>query len=132
MDHPDAWSFYEALGDGDRAGLTPREAAVAAICDLRQEVNAGGFESYFRYWGGDTAPLALAGLDETLGPQWSALLRDAMALLGTPYPSTVDEREAVLDDERIESAWPALDERFLDLEEATDADAALAAYLRNS
>jgi len=44
----DLWQFYESL-NGARDGLSAQERGVAAICDLRQEVNSGGFDSYFRY-----------------------------------------------------------------------------------
>ncbi|WP_406051581.1 DUF4375 domain-containing protein [Kribbella sp. NBC_00889] len=46
------WEFYEALVEGSRQDLTPVQRGVAAICDLRQEVNSGGFDSYFSHWGG--------------------------------------------------------------------------------
>lgn len=48
------WEFYEALGDQPRGELTPTMQGLGAVRDLRQEVNSGGFDSYFRYWGGDT------------------------------------------------------------------------------
>jgi hypothetical protein len=46
----DVWSFYELANDTDRARFSDVERAVLAICDLRQEVNSGGFDSYLRYW----------------------------------------------------------------------------------
>jgi hypothetical protein len=59
---------------------------VAAICDLRQEVNSGGFDSYFRYWGGDSASDALRALPGILGTEWAKLLSAAMGFLGADYP----------------------------------------------
>ena len=35
------WEFYETLGDLPRGELTPLRQGLAAICDLRQEVNSG-------------------------------------------------------------------------------------------
>ena len=88
----DAWSFYESLGEDDRAGLSQAEREVAAICDLRQEVNAGGFDSYLRAWGGDSAPVALTALPTVLGQAWADLLGQATALLGPDYPADADDR----------------------------------------
>ncbi len=48
---PTSMWFGRAAGSAD--------SGIAAICDLRQEVNSGGFDSYFRYWGGDSAPWRL-------------------------------------------------------------------------
>jgi hypothetical protein len=44
----DAWSRYEELGSELRDSLSEVEREVFAILDLRQEVNAGGFDGYFR------------------------------------------------------------------------------------
>jgi hypothetical protein len=41
-------------------------------------VNSGGFENYFRAWGGNSAGDALAALPTLLGHEWADLLRAAM------------------------------------------------------
>ncbi len=128
MAEPDVWSFYESLGSGDRSHLTQVEQDVAAICDLRQEVNSGGFDVYFRYWSGNTAELAARVIGRVLGDGWADVLADAMALLGPIFPRTVDEREAALTDE-VSEALEVLDARYFDLEASADADAILTAEL---
>ncbi|NYI43652.1 hypothetical protein BJ993_000732 [Nocardioides aromaticivorans] len=130
MSTDDAWSQYEAFGEGDRSTLTPRQRAVFAICDLRQEINSGGFDSYFRSWGGDTAPLALAALPEALGERWAMLLREGMQVLGPDYPASADARFDVLDSHNLDAVLDGLDERFYDLEAATDANDLIDAYLQ--
>ena len=52
-----------------------------------KKVNSGGFDSYFRYWAGDTAPEALAVVGTALGPACVDLLRKAMLALGSEYPA---------------------------------------------
>jgi hypothetical protein len=129
MPRDDAWSRYEAFGEGDRSTLTPRQRQVFAICDLRQEVNSGGFDSYFRHWGGDTASLALEALPEALGQPWATLLREAMQTLGPAYPADANARTAVLDIRNLDDAMHSFDSRYFELEEATDADRLIDAYL---
>lgn len=123
------WEFYESLGESPRKDLSPVQQGVAAICDLRQEVNSGGFDGYFRNWGGDTAPVALDALPTALGEEWAGVLRDAMELFGPTYPASQREREALMDGLDRDAALEALDQRFFDLEGSTDADALLDAQL---
>ncbi len=126
----DAWSFYKEHGlERDRGGLGEVEIAVLAVLDLRQEVNSGGFDAYFRYWGGDTAPEALAALPRMLGAAWADLLRDAMALLGPDYPIDTNPRQERLDAAGIDDALDSMDRRFYDLEASIDADSLLTAFL---
>ena len=131
MAAPDVWDLYAEYAELDRAGLTSAQQAVLAVLDLRQEVNSGGFDSYFRYWGGDTAPLALASLPQLLGQDWADLLREAMATLGPTYPPTADARTAALDAHDMNDELAALDDRFYELEGAVDADSRLNAYLHD-
>lgn len=129
MNSKDVWSFYDAVGDADRNKLTPIEKQAAAICDLRQEVNSGGFDSYFRYWGGNTALVARAPLASLLGEPWADLLDDALALFGDHYPLGPDDRADVLDRHDWQDVLNALDERFYALEASTDADERLSRAL---
>jgi hypothetical protein len=122
------WDAYEEFGDRDRSTLTVEGQRLFAILDLRQEVNSGGFDVYFRYWGGDTAELALAALPHTLGQDWANLLRDAMALFGTEYPLDPDTRGDIIDSEGLDDALSALDRHFLELEARSDADRRLSVF----
>ncbi len=131
MAERDVWSFYESLGSGDRSHLTNVEQEVAAICDLRQEVNSGGFDAYFRFWGGNTAEAAASAIGRILGNDWADVLLDAMALLGPVYPRTANEREAILS-EAVSEALEVFDARYFDLEASVDADGLLTAELRRN
>lgn len=122
----DLWDFYGQYAEFDRSALGERERQVLAICDLRQEVNSGGFDSYFRYWGGDTAPTAAAALSQLLGSPWADVLREAMALLGSPYPASADDRAEKIDGDSLDEALYDLDRRFYALEASTEADPRLA------
>lgn len=123
------WEFYESLSDGGRENLTGVQRAVAAICDWRQEVNSGGFDSYFRYWGGNSAENALAALPDALGVAWADVLREGMALLGPDYPTDQDAREARIDDLDVDDRFEELDAQFFELENSSDADSRLGDYL---
>jgi hypothetical protein len=124
----DVWQYYGEHDRVDRSTLDPLHRSVLAICDLRQEVSSGGFDGYFRYWGGDSAPDALRVLPDALGPSWAALLEEAMGVFGAVYPTDVDDREKALDavdDGKLDD----LATRFFDLEASDDADARLGRYL---
>jgi hypothetical protein len=123
------WDFYESLSAETRDGLTVQQRAVAAICDLRQEVNSGGFDRYFRYWGGDSAPVALGALPRMLSSEWADLLREAMTLLGPDYPVGPEERATRIDRFDLEEQLEELDSRFFELEAGADADRLLSDQL---
>jgi hypothetical protein len=57
-----------------------------------------------------------------------------MNLFGTPYPTECGARQQTLSDEAddLDARLHALDERFYDLEPATDADAALNVLVRGA
>jgi len=126
----DVWDFYEQYTESDRSALSERERQVLAVCDLRQEVNSGGFDAYFRYWGGDTAPTAAAALPQLLGSPWAEVLREGMALLGHPYPASADDRAEKLDGDAVNEALHDLDRRFYALEGSTDADTRLTEVIK--
>lgn len=131
MSLEDVWDFHDRVVFIDRSSLSEKEQQIAAICDLSQEVNSGGFDSYFRYSFGGTAPVALAGLPTLLGSDWADLLAEAMALLGEPYLEDPDERSDRLDALDIEDALDELDDRYYALEASIDADAKLTAALHS-
>jgi hypothetical protein len=128
----DVWVLYEQVGDQDRSTLTEVQRAALAICDMRQEVNAGGFDAYFRYWGGNTAPEALAALPAALGDQWASLLSDAMQAFGPVYPRDPDARADLIDQGDLGDRLNALDTRYYELEGTVDADQRLNVYLGTS
>jgi hypothetical protein len=125
----DVWDLYGQLTDRDPATLTETQRRLVAICDLRQEVDAGGFDNYFRTWGGNSATDAIAALPALLGSEWADLLRSAMVLFGPRYPHDPDERAAKIDNSDLFDRFRQLDERFHAVESATDADARLNAFI---
>jgi Domain of unknown function (DUF4375) len=58
------WYVFEHLAELEATDtnsvedMTPEQRLVFAFNFLRQEVNSGGFDAYFRYSGGDTAACA--------------------------------------------------------------------------
>lgn len=129
----DAWSVFNELEGRDPSRLTTAERNLVALCYLRQEVNSDGFSGYFFYDYGDSAPVALEALPSVLGQAWADLFQEAMDLFGTPYPTDCGARQKALSDEAgdLNARLHALDERFYDLEAATDADAALDILVRS-
>ena len=123
------WDVYGQLADRDPASLTEAQRRLVAICDLRQEVNAGGFDNYFRTWGGNSAVDAVAALPSVLGSEWTDLLRSAVVLFGPRYPTEPDERGEKIDRGNVFDRLQQLDERFYALEASSDADAKLNAYI---
>lgn len=114
----DIWGLYAAYSQpASRLSLNEEQRRLLAVCDFRQEVNSGGFDSYLRHWGTDTASDALAMLPRSLGEPWQQLLAEALAILGTAIPSTADERATVLNDAaEADDVLGLLDERFYELE----------------
>jgi hypothetical protein len=125
----DVWDIYGQLADQDASTLSDAQRGLVAVCDLRQEVNAGGFDNYFRAWGGNSADYAVAALPILLSQEWADLLHSAMGLLGSPYPRDPDERGDLIDQHDLGARLHELDERFYALESSADADARLNAYL---
>lgn len=110
--------------------MTREQRLVFAINLLRQEVNSGGFELYFRYSGGNTGPLALEAA-ALLGPPWVALVRAALHTIGSPYPTDSGPREGVVG--RLVEDSPQLlddlDQRLSDLEVEHPADQLLDRFI---
>lgn len=123
----DVWQRYEVYATPEsRRPLSDEQRQLLAVCDLRQEVNSGGFDSYLRFWGADTASDALAIVGGALGEPWRQILVEALDIFGSTPPSTADERAQVLDDAaEADDVLGSLDQRFFDLEGSQDADAAL-------
>lgn len=123
----DIWKLYEAYATPEaRRPLSDKQRQLLAVCDLRQEVNSGGFDSYLRFWGADTSSDALAILGGALGEPWRQVLNEALGVFGTASPSTADERAAVIDGAaEADDVLGLLNERFFELEGSQDADAAL-------
>lgn len=96
---------------------------VFALNMLRQEVNSGSFDAYFRYAGGKTAPQAAEAARIVL-PGWSGLIDDACRTMGAPYPSDAESRERVVDRvaEEDPELFSNLDDRLYQLEEDDPAD----------
>jgi uncharacterized protein DUF4375 len=129
MAHIDVWDVYSELSERQRSTLNEAQRRLVAVCDLRQEVNSGGFDSYFRYRGGDLATDAEPALRQLLGQDWADLLRQAMEVLGPDYPIDQASREAQLDECDLADRFEDLDARYYALEATVDADARLNDYL---
>jgi hypothetical protein len=122
----DIWDLYETYSTPERRReLTEEQSQLLAVCDFRQEVNSGGFDTYLRYWGVDTASEALAILPRALGVPWRQVLVEALAVLGTSNPASAGDRADVLDDAAADDTLGMLDTRFYELEGSQDADSAL-------
>ena len=88
----DIWQLYGAYASPEsRRPLSDEQRQLLAVCDLRQEVNSGGFDSYLRSWGADTASDALAIVGGALGEPWRQVLVEALGIFGTANPSTAEE-----------------------------------------
>lgn len=111
----------ESSDEGAIGWMTPEQQQVFAFNLLRQEVNHGGFDFFFRYRG-SLGPCARLASFAT--PAWAALIDDACALMGTPYPSSPDRFGDVLD--QLEAEDPTLlarlDDRLYQLEIDEPAD----------
>jgi Domain of unknown function (DUF4375) len=122
-----AWTVFEHLADQDLHDpsavrkMTHEQRLVFAINMLRQEVQSGGFDRYFRFSGGNSAPHALEAAD-ILGPQWAAAVATAVQAMGSPYPSDRDVRERILDQLDADQLFDDLDQRWYDLEAEQPAD----------
>jgi hypothetical protein len=81
----DIWDLYETYSTHDRRGdLTEEQSQLLAVCDFRQEMNSGGFDTYLRYWGADSASEALAILPRALGVPWRQVLVEALPFSAPP------------------------------------------------
>jgi Domain of unknown function (DUF4375) len=129
MPDVDIWDIYNRVGRLDRAPMNQAKRGILAVCDLRSEVNSGGFDSYFRYWGGNTAPEALTVLPRILGQAWADLLSEAMNLLGPEYPIEPTAREDLLTSRDLDDQLDDLDTRYFALEINTEADTILNTYV---
>lgn len=123
------WHVFEHLADCEVVDskairrMTPEQRMVFAFNMLRQEVNNGGFEAYFRYQGGDTATYAIEGARRIAGARWSTLIEEACRTMGSSYPADVETREHVVD--RLAGGrelLSRLDDRLRRLEKVEPAD----------
>jgi hypothetical protein len=132
MPHVDVWDVYASLSGRDPSTLNDEQRRLVAVCVLRQAVNSGGFDSYFRYRGGNSAPDAARALQSLLGQDWADLLKEAMDLLGPEYPIDQADRENLVDARDLDEQFEDLDNRYYALESSTNADARLNEYLSST
>jgi hypothetical protein len=64
--------------------MTPEQRQVFAFNLLRQDVDHGGFDFFFRYRGNIGLCARLASF---ASPAWTVLIDEACALMGVPYPA---------------------------------------------
>ncbi|MGH3712101.1 MAG: DMP19 family protein [Micromonosporaceae bacterium] len=123
------WFVFEHLAEADlqdpsaMSKMTPEQRQVFALGMLRQEVNSGGFDAYFRYNGGNTA-LDAKDAAPLIGPSWELVITEACNRVGHSYPTDQAVREASVDEltERDPEAFERLDSAFYDLEADRPAD----------
>ena len=125
-----AWDVYGELSTREFEALSSSQRNLVSVLDLRQEVNSGGFENYFRAWGGNTAPVALGALPGLISQEWAELLSEAMSLFGAAYPSDPDERGDFIDANDLYDALSDLDSRYYELEGTVEADAILDEWVK--
>lgn len=117
-----AWSIFETLWDTDRSGLSRDQRLLVALAGLRQEVNSGGFDRYFRYSYGADAPAAVDAANEVSCPALGALILEGIARLDLDhYPAEASTREDRID--ALDVEFDDLDASFYALEDQDDLDA---------
>jgi hypothetical protein len=130
------WAVFEylaasALADG-LAGqqMTDEQRMIFGINLLRQEVNSGGFDRYFRYSGGNTA-LDATRAAKILGPGWSTLVEEACRVIGSPYPIDAGPRAIAVDIllEDHHELFESFDDRLYQLELDDPADERIDAFI---
>jgi hypothetical protein len=128
-----AWGAFERLSDielqdsSSYLRMLPEQRLLFAIQMLRQEVNSGGFDSYFRYTGGNSAPDAKLAA-RLISPPWELLIAEACGLFGDPYPVDIDVRERAVD-EVDEAGLDRLDQALYSLEVEYPVDQILDRYV---
>jgi hypothetical protein len=119
-----AWSIFETLWDTDRSGLSRDQRLLVALAGLRQEVNSGGFDRYFRYTYGADAQSAVEAANEVSCPALGALILEGIARLDLDldhYPAEAATREDWID--ALDLEFDDLDASFYALENQDDLDA---------
>jgi hypothetical protein len=76
---------HDGLRARDLASLTRDQQLLVALGEVRQEVNSGGFDRYFRYSGGGQAPTAVDAARE-IGCPASAELIEGVELGSLTIP----------------------------------------------
>jgi hypothetical protein len=130
------WVVFEHLAAADLSDalavqqMTDEQRMVFGINMLRQEVNSGGFDRYFRYSGGNTALDAAQGA-KVLGPGWSTLVDEARRAIGSPYPIDTDSRAIAVDIllEDQPELFESFDERLYQIELDDPADERIDAFI---
>ena len=116
-----AWSLFEQLVTADQVALSDDQRSLVALGFVRQEVNSGGFDRYFRYAYGDSAETARETARSVGCEPLAVLIERGIDRIGlAPYPRDAEVREAQIDDGDIE--FDDLDDSFFNLEAGTDLD----------
>jgi hypothetical protein len=117
-----AWSIFETLWNTDRSALSRDQQLLVALAGVRQEVNSGGFDRYFRYSYGADAQTAVDAANEVSCPALGALILEGIARLDLDhYPADPATREDRIDSLDLE--FDDLDASFYALESQDDLDA---------
>lgn len=121
------WYFFESL-DREPLGSNQRQRGLIALGAIRGEVNNGGFHQFLFNSSGHLAPDAALAAHEVGERDLERIIKSAMSRVGEPYPMDRDERQAIL--ERVsDDEFDALDREYYALEESTDLDAVMDAFV---
>jgi uncharacterized protein DUF4375 len=124
MNSPDVWTIFKQLRRRDPPSLTRGERLVLVFGEIRTEVNHGGFDFYLRYPYGRNAPAAVEAARIAGCPALADLIEEAIALVGHEVLQANDQDRLSQRLEQIEDELTRLDQRFYELENTADLDAA--------
>ena len=119
------WAYYNRIYGLDPSTLSYDQRLVQAIGELREDVNSGGFDLYLRHRDRRNALVAAEAARAVGCPELADLIDEAIALVGSELlaPEHDETVEGWLD--HIEDDLDQLDQRFYELEETLNLDAAM-------
>jgi hypothetical protein len=124
MNSQDVWAIFHQLRHRDPESLTRGERLALVFGEIRTEVNHGGFDFYFQYPYGRNAPVAVEAARIANCPALADLIEEAIALVGHEVLQAGDRDRLSHQLEQIEDKLTRLDQRFYELENTADLDAA--------
>jgi hypothetical protein len=102
-------AFEQAIQDKPPDSISTEESYILAVEGLEREVNNGGYSQFFVNPSGEFAPIIETALRAIECPKTADITRDAVAALRV---ETVTAEAAVKDDESIQHALAACDDRY--------------------
>lgn len=99
--HDDVYDGWTETGFDPARSRWPRDVQLLAIASFGfSDIDNGGFSQFFGNSTGSIAPEMVEWCERAGLPKQAQALRDAMALMGTPYPRDQETRRAKVRDER--------------------------------